>query len=391
MEIFNKFLCNQKICSSYINKDILIFKTNTNEFVVQKIKPAQIQNSSGNTGSTGNVPVANGSGGWVWGTANAGGANTVLADENDDNSTRPIATLQGNDNAQNSVFYDNQLTYNHSSNILETPKAKITELRDGSGANGGTGQVAMSDGTNWTWQTINLTNVPSSQEVQTRSSSSSSNHYLTFVDSNNGSATSETVYTDAGVRYRPSNNTLYVDRSIHLNADNQTGQGIRLSDDGDIVDLNDSWCSMRFTAGVQVMSGNGQLGTTPNAWRVRLSNGGAIQCTGNITAFVSDERLKENIKRIESPLEKLLSLRGFTYTFNDLAKSMSENYNDEIQVGVSAQEVKKVLPEAVKTAPINEDYMTVQYEKLVPLLIEAMKEQQDTIEDLKSRLEKLEG
>ena len=70
---------------------------------------------------------------------------------------------------------------------------------------------------------------------------------------------------------------------------------------------------------------------------------------------------------------------------------MNEHYGDEIQVGVSAQEVKKVLPEAVKPAPINPDYMTVQYEKLVPLLIEAMKEQQETIENLKSRLEKLEG
>ena len=371
--------------------DDLSYIPSDNRLIVDKLRLTRLEEPGGDSGSSGEVPVANGSGGWVWGIANAGGANTVLADERDDNSTRPIATLQGNDNAQNSVFYDNQLTYNHSSNILETPKAKITELRDGSGANGGNGQVAMSDGTNWTWQTINLQNVPSSDEVKTQSSSSSSDHYLTFVDSNNGSATAETVYTDGGVRYRPSNNTLYVDRSIHLNADNQTGQGIRLSDDGDIVDLNDGWCSMRFSNGVQVHSGNGQLGTTPNAWRVRLNNGGAIQCTGNITAFVSDERLKTDIKRIESPLEKLLSLRGFTYKFNDLAKSMNEDYGDEIQVGVSAQEVKKVLPEAVKPAPINPDYMTVQYEKLVPLLIEAMKEQQETIENLKSRLEKLEG
>ncbi len=371
--------------------DDLSYIPSDNRLIVDKLRPSRLEEPGGNSGSSGEVPVANGSGSWAWGTANAGGANTVLADENDDNSTRPIATLQGNDNAQNNVYYDNNLTYNHSSNLMTIQKIRVTELRDGSGSNGTNGQVLTSDGTNWTWQTINLSNVPSSDQVKTQSSASGSDHYLTFVDSNNGSATAETVYTDAGVRYRPSNNTLYVNRSIHLNADNNTGQGIRLSDDGDIVDLNDSWCSMRFTAGVQVMSGNGQLGTTPNAWRVRLSNGGNIQCTGNITAFVSDERLKTDIKRIESPLEKLLSLRGFTYKFNDLAKSLTENYGDEIQVGVSAQEVKKVLPEAVKPAPINPDYMTVQYEKLVPLLIEAMKEQQETIENLKSRLEKLEG
>ena len=50
-------------------------------------------------------------------------------------------------------------------------------------------------------------------------------------------------------------------------------------------------------------------------------------------------------------------------------------YNkEEIHVGVSAQEVKEVLPEAVAPAPADENYMTVRYEKLVPLLIEAMKE-----------------
>ena len=172
--------------------------------------------------------------------------------------------------------------------------------------------------------------------------------------------------------------------------DNDAGGGLKLCDDGDIVDLNDGYASMRFSNGVRIMNSGGDLGTTPNTVRVTLGSNGQISCTDNITAFASDMRLKTNITPIESPLDKLMSLSGFTFTFNDTAADLGYN-KEEIHVGVSAQEVKEVLPEAVAPAPADENYMTVRYEKLVPLLIEAMKEQQQTIDDLKSRLEKLEG
>jgi hypothetical protein len=110
---------------------------------------------------------------------------------------------------------------------------------------------------------------------------------------------------------------------------------------------------------------------------------GTIYTTGNIVAYFSDKRLKKDIELIADPLSKVLSLRGVTYTQNQLAEQYGYT-NYESQVGVIAQDVQAVLPEAVKLAPFDtdtdgssksgENYMTVQYEKIVPLLIEAIKE-----------------
>ncbi len=116
---------------------------------------------------------------------------------------------------------------------------------------------------------------------------------------------------------------------------------------------------------------------------------GEIRATNNITAYYSDLRLKDIIGTIENPISKVLKLKGVYFKENQTAKDLGYN-NNRTQVGVIAQDVKEVLPEAVTDAPISDEYMTVWYEKLVPLLIEAVKEQQGMIEDLKFRVEYLE-
>ena len=135
-----------------------------------------------------------------------------------------------------------------------------------------------------------------------------------------------------------------------------------------------------------------------------------IRATGNITAYYSDERLKTKTGNIENAIDKVNSLEGFYYVENDLARSFGYDSNQR-QVALSAQQVQAVMPECVSLAPFDiagredfetdeklepksksgENYLTVDYAKLVPLLIEAVKEQQDQIETLKSRLEKLEN
>jgi hypothetical protein len=113
---------------------------------------------------------------------------------------------------------------------------------------------------------------------------------------------------------------------------------------------------------------------------------GEIRATNEITAFFSDARLKNFHGRIQNPLFKVLSLSGYYFTENEVAKSLGYD-NDKMQVGLSAQEVQAVLPEVVTEAPISDEYLTVRYEKLIPLLVEAIKEQQQQIEELKAKLD----
>jgi hypothetical protein len=99
---------------------------------------------------------------------------------------------------------------------------------------------------------------------------------------------------------------------------------------------------------------------------------GEIRATNNVTAYFSDERLKTKIGDIENALDKVLALSGFYYEPNEVAQALG--YTVQKEVGVSAQEVQRILPEAVAPAPIDDKYLTVRYERIVPLLIEAIKE-----------------
>ena len=111
---------------------------------------------------------------------------------------------------------------------------------------------------------------------------------------------------------------------------------------------------------------------------------GEIRATNNVTAFYSDERLKTKVGNIENALDKVKQIETMVYHANDVAVGLGYDASI-IEVGVTAQSVQKVMPQVVAPAPIDDKYLTVRYEKLVPLLIEAIKELEAQVAELKAR------
>jgi hypothetical protein len=172
--------------------------------------------------------------------------------------------------------------------------------------------------------------------------------------------------------------------------------------------------STTFTAG-QVLIGNttSALQTANLTWDIansRLGIGtatpirqlhviGEIIATDNIISYYSDERLKTKIGDISEPLKIINKLNGFYYIPNELAR-INGITNTDKEIGLSAQDVQRVLPEIVNIAPFDlatdeegrkisksgENYLTMSYERLAPVFVEAIKEleQKNTVLEQKN-------
>jgi hypothetical protein len=155
--------------------------------------------------------------------------------------------------------------------------------------------------------------------------------------------------------------------------------------------------TFRLHTGTPELDSNYGINTLP--LRIRVDQDGIvqvlkdIQCYGNVIAYYSDKRLKNIEGKIENPLDKIQKLNGVYYTQGEFAESFGYEKNDTKQVGLIAQEVQEVLPEIVSIAPIDNDgkggsisgenYLTIDYSKVVPLLVECIKELKSEIEELK--------
>ena len=156
------------------------------------------------------------------------------------------------------------------------------------------------------------------------------------------------------------------------------------------------WNSVATTAASFAWYG----GTTQVA---TLSGVGSLSVTGEVTAYSSDARLKTNVAVITSALDKVNSLRGVTFDWDqEKAGELDFFPRKDKDVGVIAQDVQAVLPEAVRNAPFDwntetnssrsgDNYLTVQYEKLTALLIEAVKELKTEVDTLKVQIADLQN
>lgn len=156
------------------------------------------------------------------------------------------------------------------------------------------------------------------------------------------------------------------------NTQNSRGD-LGLDTDDDVtfgsVRVDDATASTSKTTGALIVDGGAGIA-------------GALNVGGDVVAYASsDERLKDNIELISNPIEKVQSLKGVTWNWNDNADELQQSLPN---VGVIAQDVEKVLPELVTDR--DNGYKGVDYAKLTGLLIEAIKEQQKEIDSLKEKL-----
>lgn len=305
----------------------------------------------------------------------------------------------------------------------------------GSANFGSTGQLLQSNGDAApTWVSASgLTAgiATTATQIRTTAQATNATYFPAFVDSNNASATGEAVFTTSSFAINPSTGAVNVSSLVSAGAVSAAGlsgfysttyasnvrnpiwrfanadtYGISYFQGsagfaGTSIDTLGIHFGTATAAGSTVMFSqngatyiNGSLGVGTNG----SGTTGEIRATNEITAYYSDRRLKENVKPIDNAVEKVLSLNGIIYTPNDLARSFGYT-SDKTIVGLFADEVDAVLPEAVRPAPFDQDedgnsksgenYQTIQYEKLVPLLVEAIKEQQKQIAQLSEMVNKL--
>ena len=422
----------------------ITYTPSTDLLTVSKIKPTGIQDTSGGTGTDNYVLTANGSGGWSWkvagtssgGTAISGitiqkegstvgtqlGITTVNFKGTSVTATNPSAgtaeiTITAN---INDVGDANQVLYKNASNVAtgstnfqfngstvfvngdicsygnfinsssSTNAAASVNVRIGLQAGLNPGGTVVAEGwVNCIGQQAGYGFVGSSSNlIGLYAGRESTGVWVeaigsnAFSEGNGGSVVA--IGVNAGANSVGSSNVFI---GANAGKQHQTSSSIIIGAGATAPIYNGSG---QLVIGTGVNStwiyGNSSynigIGTTNPTEKLHVI--GNIVASGDIIAYsASDQRLKDNITSIPNALNKVLSISGNTFDWNE------KSDKDGNDVGIIAQEILEVLPEAVMTRDTG--YLAVRYEKIIPLLIEAIKEQQEIIVDLQNRLEILEG
>jgi hypothetical protein len=166
-----------------------------------------------------------------------------------------------------------------------------------------------------------------------------------------------------------------------------SGTQVMLMDGNEIDALTDA-LYLNHNSSQNVFMGTGGGNVRIGSWvnpTSKLDVGGDVRCFNIFTN--SDRRYKTGIKTLESALDKVLAMRGTSYDF--AADQLPEDYTAGKQVGFIAQEMQAVMPELVKTDA--EGMMSVNYIGVIPVLVEALKEQNTVIEEKETRIAALEA
>lgn len=150
---------------------------------------------------------------------------------------------------------------------------------------------------------------------------------------------------------------------------------------GDVAQLENSREQGRLGATTSMWTNNN---SRPRWWEILLSQAGqGAQAAATMGAAGSDMRAKDDIQAIESPLEKIEQIHGYTYRWNELGAEQFAKNEGSADVGVLAQEVEQVFPELVLTN--SDGYKMVNYNGLVGLLFSAVNELSAKVKELEDR------
>jgi hypothetical protein len=297
------------------------------------------------------VPTLNGAGAsGTWGISITGSAATVTH-----NSGRTDGTLY------NIGWFAGNPSPAYSCDAVQIRSSDGTVFAThyrGSGNVGGTGQAShhpagvFSEGTNWLYGTMYLNG---------NTIYDAANIYNSQWFRNNNTNTG--LYNQVTTQHWSSDVNGYWDASSTT-----TVSGIRFYTGSHLGTLR----------GYVYADNGNNIGflNTAGSWSLRCDNSGNVTATGDVTAY-SDARVKENVVTIENALDKTLALRGVSYNRND-------NQDKRKKVGVIAQEIQEVIPEVVTED--SDGMLGVSYGNLAGVFIEAIKEQQKQIEDLKKQI-----